>query len=68
MLDKEVQAYVEQLRNHDLAEQKRLNTPQKMWALKQPLFNAHIQELENKIQKLEEEIDHILMEKLHSDS
>ena len=61
VLDKEVQAYVEQLRNHDLAEQKRLNTLQKMWALKQPRFNAHIQELENKIQKLEDEIDNIIM-------
>lgn len=36
----------------------------KKWALRRPVLDAHIFALENKIQKIEEEIDTIMMQKL----
>ena len=37
---------------------------QKMWALRRPVLDAHILSLQGEIQKLEQEIDEIVMEKL----
>lgn len=39
---------------------------QKMWALRKPILDAHILSLQMKVQRLESEIDDILMEKLRS--
>lgn len=64
VLDQQVQAYAEQLRSRWRAEQKRLAALQKMWALKQPRLNAHIQGLEDKIQRLDGDVDQIMMKKL----
>ena len=36
-----------------------------MWALRKPILDAHIFALQEKIQKLELEIDRIVIEKLH---
>lgn len=37
-----------------------------MWALRKPILDAHILSLQKKVQRLESEIDDILMEKLRS--
>ena len=35
-----------------------------MWALRRPILDAHILSLQEKVLKLEQEIDEIVMEKL----
>ena len=45
-------------------EQKNLRQKQKMWALRKPILDAHIFALQEKIQKLELEIDRIVIEKI----
>ena len=45
-------------------EQKDLRQKQKMWALRKPILHAHIFALQEKIQKLELEIDRIVIEKI----
>ena len=37
-----------------------------MWALRKPILDAHILSLQKKVQRLESEIDDILMEKLRN--
>jgi site-specific DNA recombinase len=45
-------------------ELKKLAQLQKMWALRKPILDAHILSLQENMQKLELEIDGIVMEKL----
>ncbi len=66
VLDQQVQAYARQLREAWIAEQTQLAKLQKMWALKQPSLNAHIQELEDKVQRLEEEVDSLVFQLITS--
>ena len=37
-----------------------------MWALRKPILDAHILSLQKKVQRLESEIDDILMEELRN--
>ena len=52
------------MRKQCAEELKKLAHMQKMWALRKPILDAHILSLENKIQKIETEIDTIMMQKL----
>ena len=45
-------------------ELKKLAQMQKMWALRKPILDAHILSLREKAQKLEQEVDAIVMEML----
>ena len=45
---------------------KKLAQMQKMWALRKPVLDAHIVSLQKDIQKLEGEIDGIVMERLRN--
>ena len=65
-LDARVQQYAEDLRNQWQAEQADLLRLQKMWEMKRPAIDAHLAELYEEIQRLEEEIDDILMEMIHN--
>ena len=38
----------------------------KMWALRKPVLDAHILSLQENMQKLEQEIDEIVMEHIHT--
>ena len=64
VLDAEVQACAETVREQCAVELKKLAQLQKMWALRKPILDAHILSLQEKIQKLELEIDEIVMQKL----
>ena len=45
-------------------EREKLVKLQKMWALRKPVLDAHILSLQEKVQKLEMEVDEIVMEKM----
>ena len=47
-------------------EQNKLAQMQKMWALRKPILDAHILLLQKRIQKLEQEIDGIVMEHIQA--
>lgn len=64
MLDEQVQACAETVREQCAEEVKKLAQLQKMWALREPILNAHILSLREKAQKLEQEVDAIVMEML----
>ncbi len=64
VLDAEVQAYAQTVREQCAEELKKLAQMQKMWALRKPILDAHIFALQGKIKGLEQEIDKITMEKL----
>ena len=64
VLDAEVQEYTETVREQCAEEVEKLAQLQKMWALRKPILDAHILSLQEKIQKLELEIDEIVMQKL----
>ena len=64
VLDAEVQAYAETVREQCAEETKKLAQLQKMWALRKPILDAHILSLWEKVLELEQEIDEIMMEKL----
>jgi len=64
MLDAEVQAYAETVREQCAEDLKKLVQMQKMWALRKPILDAHILSLREKAQKLEQEVDAIVMEML----
>ena len=64
VLDAAVQEYTETVREQCAVELKKLAQLQKMWALRKPILDAHILSLQEKIQKLELEIDEIVMQKL----
>ena len=64
MLDEQVQACAETVREQCAVELKKLAQLQKMWALRKPILDAHILSLQEKVQVLEQEIDEIVMEKI----
>lgn len=65
-LDARVQQYTEELRCQRTAEQADLRRIQRLWEMKRPAINSHIADLYNEIQRLEQEIDDLLLEKIHS--
>ena len=64
MLDEQVQACAETVREQCAEEVEKLAQLQKMWALRKPILDAHISALQKKVQELEREIDEIVMEKI----
>ena len=64
VLDAEVQACAETVREQCAEEVKKLAQLQKMWALRKPILDARILSLQEKVQVLEQEIDEIVMEKI----
>ena len=65
-LDERVWQYAEELRNQWREEQADLFRLQRMWELKRPAIDAHLAELHAEVQRLEQEIDDILMEMIHN--
>ena len=65
-LDTRVQQYAEDLRNQWREEQADLLRLQRMWEMKRPAIDAHLTELHDEVQRLEQEIDDILMEMIHN--
>lgn len=63
-LDTRVQQYAEELRNQWTAEQADLRRLQRLWEMKRPAINAHLTALYEEVQRLEQEIDDILIEKI----
>jgi len=66
VLDAAVQSYMETMREQCAMELKQLAKMQKMWALRKPILDTHILSLQEKVQKLEQEIDEIMMERIKS--
>ena len=66
-LDARVQQYAVELRSQWTAEQVDLRRLHRLWEMKRPAINAHIAELYDEIQRLEQEVDDILLQKLHFD-
>ena len=64
VLDAEVQAGAETVREQCAVELKKLAHLQKMWALRKPILDAHISSLQKRIRELEQEIDEIVMERI----
>ena len=64
VLDVAVQEYAETMRGQCAEELKKLAQMQKMWALRKPVLDAHIVSLQKEIQRLEQEIDGIVMERI----
>ena len=64
VLDEQVWALVSAVRDSRAEELKKLAQLQKIWALRKPVLDAHILSLQENMQKLEQEIDEIVMEKL----
>lgn len=63
-LDAMVWKLVSAARDSRAEELKKLAQMQKMWALRKPILDAHILSLQEKVLKLEQEIDEIVMEKI----
>ena len=64
VLDAEVQACAETVREQCAEEVKKLAQLQKMWALRKPILDAHILSLQGRVLELEKEIDEIVMERI----
>lgn len=64
VLDAAVQEYTETVREQCAVELKKLAQLQKMWALRKPILDAHILSLREKVQRLEEEVDAVVIEKI----
>ena len=64
ILDKAVWNHAKKLREQYAAELKRVTQLQKQWALRKPVLDAHILSLQEKVMKLEQEIDMIVMERI----
>ena len=64
VLDEAVWDYTEKLREQYAAELKKVTQLQKQWALRKPVLDAHCLTLQKEIQKREQEIDELVMEKL----
>ena len=67
VLDKAVWDYTEKLRGQYAAELKKVTQLQQQWALRKPVLDAHCLTLQKEIQRLEQEIDELVMEKLKGD-
>lgn len=65
-LDARVQQYAEELRSQWTAEQADLRRLQRLWEMKRPAINAPLAELYEEVQRLEQEIDDLLLEKIQS--
>ena len=63
-LDTMVWEYLTIVWDSRVRERESLMKSQKMWALRRPVLDAHILSLQGEIQKLEQEIDEIVIEKL----
>ena len=61
-----MQQYAEELRSQWTAEQADLRRLRRLWEMKRPAINSHIADLYNEIQRLEQEIDDLLLEKIQS--
>ena len=66
ILDKAVWDYTEKLREQYAAELQRVTQLQKQWALRKPVLDAHCLTLQKEIQRVEQEIDGIVMEKIQT--
>ena len=64
VLDEAVWDDTEKLRAQYAAELKKVTQLQKQWALRKPVLDAHCLTLQKEIQKREQEIDELVMEKL----
>ena len=64
VLDEQVQACAETVREQCAEEVEKLAQLQKMWALRKPILDAHILSLQGRVLELEKEIDEIVMEKI----
>ena len=64
VLDEAVWDDTEKLREQYAAELKKVTQLQKQWALRKPVLDAHCLTLQKEIQKREQEIDELVMEKL----
>ena len=64
ILDKAVWDDTEKLREQYAAELKKVTQLQKQWALRKPSLDAHCLALQKEIQKREQEVDELVMEKL----
>ena len=67
VLDKAVWDHAKKLREQYAAELKKVTQLQKQWALRKPVLDAHCLTLQKEIQRLEQEIDELVMEKLNGD-
>ena len=66
VLDKAVWDHAKKLREQYAAELKKVTQLQKQWALRKPVLDAHCLTLQKEIQRLEQEIDGIVMEKIQT--
>lgn len=66
VLDAAVQEFAQIMRIKMGEEQKKLKQKQKMWALRKPILDAHIFALQEKIQKVEQEVDLLTMSKIEA--
>ncbi|MBR2046996.1 MAG: hypothetical protein IJ960_00185 [Oscillospiraceae bacterium] len=62
-----LQQYAEELRDQWMAEQADLRRLHRLWEMKRPTINTYIAELYEEIQRLEQEIDDLLLEKIQSE-
>ena len=58
--------HAKKLREQYAAELKKVAQLQKQWALRKPVLDAHCLTLQKEIQRLEQEIDGIVMEKIQT--
>ena len=66
-LDARVRQYAEELRDRWMAEQADLRRLHRLWEMKRPAIQVHIAELYDEIQRLEQKIDDLLLEKIRCD-
>ena len=64
VLDKAVWDYTKKLREQYAAVLKKGTQLQKQWAPRKPVLDAHCLTLQKEIQRLEQEIDELVMEKI----
>ena len=64
VLDEQVQACAETVREQCAEEVEKLAQLQKMWALRKPILDAHISALQKRIRELEQEIDGLAWERI----